>query len=193
MHLVSWEHDMSSPNWCSREPWKGFECLGHSNWTICRFVSSFCPQFFPPFYTASHIKPNVPITKGFECLGHLNWTICRLVSWFCPQFFPPFYTASHNKPIVPILITQERGWQKTRKGNSPKLDEKHGFECLGHSNWTIWRLVSWFGHISLTWSLWLLLVTSGHFGHIWSHYWLYVVTPSGPEWPLSCALVLSRT
>ena len=68
-------------------------------------------------------SPKLDEKQGFECLGHSNWAICRLVSWFCPQFFPPFYTASHNKPNVPILITPEREWQKTRKGNSPKLDE----------------------------------------------------------------------
>ena len=33
---------------------------------------------------------------------------------------------------MPILITPEKGRQKMRKGNSPKLDETLGFQCLGH-------------------------------------------------------------
>ena len=89
-------------------------------------------------------SPKLDDTQGFQCLVHSNWTICSLLSWFCPQFFPPLYRVSYNKPNVQIIIKPERGRQKRRKGNSPKLDETQGFQCLGHSKWTICILLSWF-------------------------------------------------
>ena len=80
-------------------------------------------------------------TKGFQYLGHSNWTVCHLISWFCPKTFPPFYPASHNKPL---LITPKRGRRENGKVNSWKVNETLGFQYLGHSNWTIFSLLSWF-------------------------------------------------
>ena len=47
---------------------EGFQCLGHSNWTICSPLSPFCPKKFPPFYPASHNKPFLitPETNYFD-------------------------------------------------------------------------------------------------------------------------------
>ena len=41
----SWEN-FPSPNMDDTE---GFECLGHSNWTICSPLSPFCSEKFPTF------------------------------------------------------------------------------------------------------------------------------------------------
>ena len=55
------------------------------------------------------------------------------------------------QPLLPFLITycryskEERsmGW-KWGKGNHSKVNETQGFLNFGHSNWTIWSLLSWF-------------------------------------------------
>ena len=145
---------------------KGFLTTGHSNWTICSLLNRLCSENFPPFFPATHNKPflitpergrkdqeqkmgkgNYPMvneTQGFVTLGYSNWTICSLLSWFCAKSFPPFYPAPHNKPF---LITPERARNEqsgAEKGNSPKVNETQGFPSLGHSNWTICSLLSWF-------------------------------------------------
>merc|ERR1712214_148241 len=44
---------------------EGFQCLGHSNWTICSPLSHFCFQNFPPFslsyWEANSYYPRGPI------------------------------------------------------------------------------------------------------------------------------------
>ena len=44
----------------------------------------------------------------------------------------------------PILITPEGQYWEKGNFSTPKLDETEGFLCLGHSNWTICRLLSHF-------------------------------------------------
>ena len=44
----------------------------------------------------------------------------------------------------PILITPERGWLKTGNLKSHNQRVKVGFQCLGHSNWTICGQLSHF-------------------------------------------------
>merc|ERR1711884_506793 len=39
--------------------------------------------------------------------------------------------------VEPILITQEGQLSEKRILPTPKLDETDGFQCLGHSNWSI--------------------------------------------------------
>ena len=74
------------------------------------------------------------------CLGHSNWTICSLLSQFCSPNFQTFSLLYWG----PILITPERGRLKMGKWNSPNQREAKGFQCLGHSNWTICTLLSQF-------------------------------------------------
>ena len=86
-------------------------------------------------------------TQGFMTLWHSNWTICSLLNWFRSKKFPPFNRAFHNNPII---YTAERGikegtGQKMGKGTSSKVNETRGSLILGHSNWTICSLLSWFG------------------------------------------------
>ena len=77
--------------------WKGtgdFQCLRHSNWTICSLGSSSCSLIFWTFsllyweansyYPKSQLwkKCNSPIfrndTADFQCLRNSKWTICSL-------------------------------------------------------------------------------------------------------------------
>merc|ERR1739836_54140 len=57
----SWEN-FPSPNMHDTE---GFECLGHSNWTICSPLSPFCSEKFPSFslsyWGANSYYPRGPI------------------------------------------------------------------------------------------------------------------------------------
>ena len=69
---------------------------------------------------------------------------------------------------IPFLITPER--VKWEKGNHPTIDQIQRFQCLGHSNWTICSLLSWFCHLI--------------FPSSWSLYWgvQFFITPeSGRE------------
>ena len=105
-------------------------------------------------------SPNLSEIQWFECLGHSNWTICRLLSQFC---FLNFFNFDIFILGIPILITPERGRLKMGKWNSPNLSVTQGFECLGHSNWTICSLLSQFCSLnfptstSLYWVAQLLL------------------------------------
>ena len=49
-----------------------------------------------------------------------------------------------NHSASAILITPESGRFKIRKWNSLNLSVRGGFQCLGHSNWTICSLLSQF-------------------------------------------------
>ena len=88
-----------------------FQCLGHSNWTICRRLSQFCSSNFQTFSLSywgpilitperGRLKmgkwkyPNLSETKVFQCLGHSNWTICRRLSHFCSTNLPIFQLLS---------------------------------------------------------------------------------------------------
>ena len=63
---------------------------------------------------------------------------------------------------APILITPERGRKEAaeagngeRGNHHPKVNGTQGFLSLGHSNWTICRLLSWFcsNNFPLSWPL----------------------------------------
>ena len=83
--------------------------------------------------------PKVNETQGFLYLGHSNWTICSLLSWFCSKNCPTIWLSYWE---FQLSVTPERG--KWEKGIHPKVDETQGFLYLGHSNWTICSLLSWF-------------------------------------------------
>ena len=101
---------------------EGFECLGHSNWTICSPSSPFCLsnfQFVSSLYweAISYYPRGLPIgekreffqfqklneTEVFVCLGHSNWTIYSPFSPFCSQDF----LNVHLSYWGPFLITPE--------------------------------------------------------------------------------------
>ena len=79
-------------------------------------------------------------SQGFPHLGHSNWTNCSLLSWFCSEIFPLFY---HSYWGVQLIITLERERKaEYEKRELAKMDETQGFPYLGHSNWTIFVLLS---------------------------------------------------
>ena len=87
---------------------EGSQCLGHSNWTICSPLSSFCSRRFSTFspfilggqfllpQRANNGKEGfIQLQKmneirGFQCLGHSNWIICIPLSSFCSRRFSTF-------------------------------------------------------------------------------------------------------
>ena len=48
-----------------------------------------------------------------------------------------FFQLFHFHTGMPILITPEGQFWEMGNFSTPKLDETEGFQCLGHSNWTI--------------------------------------------------------
>ena len=61
-------------NWIETE---GFQCLGHSNWTICSPFSPFCPETFPSFslsyWEANSYYPRGLIKGKREFIQLQNW------------------------------------------------------------------------------------------------------------------------
>ena len=98
---------------------EGFQCLGHSNWTICSPLSHFCSDNFqilsslyweaisyyprgPKMGKRSFPMPEMDETVGFEYLGPSNWTTCNPLSHFCSENFQ-FISALYWEAIGPIL------------------------------------------------------------------------------------------
>ena len=98
----------------------GFQCLGHSNWTICGQLRQFCCFNFPIFsllycrpilitpesgrlITGKWNSHNLSVRVEFLCLGYSNWIICSLLSQFCFEILPLFAPSYWR----PILITPE--------------------------------------------------------------------------------------
>ena len=121
----------------------------HSTWIICSLLSQFCfsnfqtfslscwrvNSYYPGLKMGKWNSPNLSKTEGFECLGHSIWTICSLLSQFCSPNFPTFSLSYWRaNSYYPRL--------KMGKWNYPNLSETEGFECLGHSIWTICSLFS---------------------------------------------------
>ena len=66
----SWEN-FPSPNMDKTE---GFQCLGHSNWTICSPLSPFCSEIFPTFslsYWGAHSYYPRGLILGVGGISHL--------------------------------------------------------------------------------------------------------------------------
>ena len=84
-------------------------------------------------------------TQWFMYLGHSNWTIHSLLSRFCSKKVSPFYLSYWERSN--FLLPQKKEemkqqGQKMGKGIHSKIDETQGFMHLGHSNWTIYSLLS---------------------------------------------------
>ena len=58
-----WEREiLPTPNMDETE---GFQCLGHSSWTICRPLSPFCSEIFPTFSLSYWGAPRIrALSKG---------------------------------------------------------------------------------------------------------------------------------
>ena len=146
----------NSPNMSLSED---FECLAHSNWTICTNYIFQILQLFD-FYTGEdnfyyHRERKAENGKrefsqpepggGFWVPGTFKFDIFQA---FAPITFPKFCNLFTFILERPILITPEKGRLKMGKWNSPNLSKAGDFEWLGHSNWTICCLLSWFCSIN---------------------------------------------
>ena len=145
-----------------------FLYLGNSNWTICSLLSWFCFEIFLPSWSLYWELP-FPISyyprerkmrkrdspksgwdTGVSVLGEFKLDLLQPVKLILLQDFPNFLIFILG---LPFLITPERG--KWEKGNHPSIDGTQGFQCLGHSNWTICSLSSklFFKMFPTSWSL----------------------------------------
>ena len=71
--------------------------------------------------------------RGFSAWSIQNGPFAALLAHFVPKDFQLFHFHSGR----PILITPEGKYAEKGILPTPKLDETEGFQCLGHSNWTI--------------------------------------------------------
>ena len=81
----------------------------------------------------SYLPPNAWVVgKYYRPLS--NWTLCSPLSQFCSEVFPTFdfHTGEGQFLITPGKL------------DSLNLSETQGFQCLGHSNWTICSPLSQF-------------------------------------------------
>ena len=135
----------------------GFECLGHSNWTIC---SPLSPSSFWNFQFVSILYweansyyprglivrrgvfpiPKLNETGGSRCLGHSFWTICSPLSPFCSgnfQFVSSLYwEANSYYPRGPKVrkgrfSNSKTGWDRgVLVPGAFKLDDLHPFKPI---------------------------------------------------------------
>ena len=133
---------------------EGFQCLGHSNWTLCSLLSQFCSPNFPPF-SLSYWRPILitpdsgRLKMGKMEISQPEWHTRVLVpgafkldhlSQFCSENFPRFWLWYWEANSY---------YPRERKAENGKMDFSHsewerGFQCLGNSNWTICSHLSQF-------------------------------------------------
>ena len=106
---------------------EGFQCLGHSNWTICIPLNHFCFQIFPSFslsyweansYTpegqfwekGNFSNPKLDETEDFKCLGQSNWTI----------FSPLHLSLFENFPTLSLSYWEANSYFPLRANNGKR-------------------------------------------------------------------------
>ena len=135
---------------------KGFQCLGHSNWTICSPLSPFCSEIFPTFslsYWGAHsYYPRGPIMRkgnssNFQ-YGPDRWVsvpgafkLDDLQS-FKPILFPKFFNLFTFILGSQFLLPQRANFGSWENFPLPNMDDTEGFEFLGYSNRTICSLLN---------------------------------------------------
>ena len=136
---------------------EGFQCMGHSNWTICSSLSPFCCRQFSTFSLSyweanSYYPRRLIMGKGNSSNFKIEWDKVFSV--------PGAFKLNHLQPIEPILFQNIFNFftfilegqfllpQRANRGFSqfpnPNMDETEGFQCLGQSNWTICSPLSHF-------------------------------------------------
>ena len=142
----------NSPNLSVRE---GFQCLGHSNWTICSLLSQFCSLNFPNL-SLSYCRSNSYYPRE-RMAENLKMEFSK-PEWDTGDSATGAFKLDYLQPVKPILLWNfSNFWLsyprahflitpggKMRKVNYPKLTETQGIQFLGHSNWTICILLSQF-------------------------------------------------
>ena len=71
--------------------------------------------------------------RGFSAWGIQTGPFAAHEATFVLEIFQLFHFYTGR----PILITPEGQYREKGNYPNPKLDETEGFQCLGHSNWTI--------------------------------------------------------
>ena len=125
---------------------EGFQCLGHSNWTICSPLSQFCSEIFQTFdFHTPEANFFIPQEEGKLEFSQPEWDTRDSV--------PGALKLDHLQPFKPILfwnfsnfftfILGSQFWLPQRANNGswenfpfPNMDWTEGFQCLGHPNWT---------------------------------------------------------
>ena len=143
-----------------------FKFLSPFSWcqnikSCTRHLTLWCPCFRESL-TPTNSNGDSLRHSPFAHANHSLWQdFVTLPEWDTGVWVPGAFKLDHLQPLKqilfpkffnlyifilgsPILITPERGRLKMGKWNYPNLSETQGFECLGHSNWTICSLISQF-------------------------------------------------
>ena len=80
---------------------EGFQCLGHSNWTICSPLSQFCSENFPTF-SLSYWEANSYYPKG-PIMGRGNSSNSK-TEWDRGFPVPRTFKLDHFQPVEPLLF-----------------------------------------------------------------------------------------
>ena len=133
---------------------RDFSAWGHSNWTICPLLGQFCSLNFPNlslFYRQA--KSYYPTERKAEMgISHSGWVkgISVHGAFKLDHLHPvrpilfPKSSSFHSDTGRTILIPPQRERLKMGKWESPTQGERGRFQRLGHSNWTVFTLISQF-------------------------------------------------
>ena len=80
-----------------------FECLGQSNWTICRPLSPSCSRNFTTF-PLSYWEANSYYPRGL-IVGNGESPNSR-IEWECQLWVPGAFKLDYLQPIKPILLQE---------------------------------------------------------------------------------------
>ena len=80
-----------------------FQCLGHSNWTICSLLSQFCSGNFPSF-SLSYWEANSYCHRG-PIMGRGNSPNSQY-GWDWGDSVPGALKLDHLHPLKPILFSK---------------------------------------------------------------------------------------
>ena len=75
----------------------GFQCLGHSNWTICSLLSPFCSENFPTFHSYAP-EPISFIPQENEKMEFSQ------PKWGTGVWVPGAFKLDHLQPVEPIFF-----------------------------------------------------------------------------------------
>ena len=117
---------------------EGFQCLGHSNWTICSPLSHFCFQIFasfsPSYWAGIHYFPMVAWIWG-EIIAFSSLLQAGERNFFT-SYLRNQWEVINPCPVLggQFLFPQRANYQKRKFIQPPKLDRTEGLRCLGYSN-----------------------------------------------------------
>ena len=78
-----------------------FQCLGHSNWTICSLLSQFCSEFFKLLT----LMPQSPFSLFPRKMRKGNSPNSK-IGWYRGVSVPGAFKLDHLHPVKPILFSK---------------------------------------------------------------------------------------